>query len=84
MKLADHEIELYLNIYTSAKSLIPAKDRPDWAFRFLDIMNDNGIEIKVHTEEIIEACPYLDQAMDIVSEDEEPEDWEIDQDDEWE
>ena len=83
MQLSDHELEVYLNIYSSAKGLIPSKDRPDWAFKCLDVLQSEGIELKLYSEDIVEQCPYLDKAMDIVLEEVE-EDWEIDQDDEWE
>lgn len=83
MQLSDHELEVYLTIYSSAKGLIPSKDRPDWAFKFLDVLQSEGIELKLYSEDIVEQCPYLDKAMDIVLEEVE-EDWEIDQDDEWE
>lgn len=84
MQLSDHELEIYLGIYESAKGLVPTKDRPDWAFKFLDLLESEGVELKMYSQEIVECCPYLDKAMDIVLEDAEEEDWEIDQDDEWE
>jgi len=82
MRLSDQELEIYLGIYESAKGLVPVKDRPDWAFRFLELLDGEGIEIKLYSQEIVDCCPYLDKAMDIVLEDME-EDWEVDQDDEW-
>jgi hypothetical protein len=82
MRLSDDELEVFLGIYESAKGLIPQKDRPDWAFRFLELLDGQGIEIKLYSQEIVDTCPYLDKAMEIVLEEVE-EDWEIDQDDEW-
>jgi hypothetical protein len=84
MKLSDHELEIYLGIYESAKGLISAKDRPDWAFKFLEILDGEGIELKLYSQEIVDTCPFLDKAMDIVLEDMDEEDWEVDYDDEWE
>lgn len=84
MQLSDHELEVYLGIYESAKGLIPAKDRPDWAFKFLDLLQAEGVELKMYSEDIVSTCPYLDKAMDIVLDDMDDEDWEVDYDDEWE
>lgn len=83
MQLSDHDLEVYLTIYNSGKGLISQKDRPDWAFRFLEILSAEGLELKLHSEEISDSCPYLDKAISILLEDQGEEDWEIDQDDEW-
>lgn len=82
MKLSDQELEIFLGIYESAKGLVPIKDRPDWAFRFLELLDGEGVELKLYIQEIVDTCPYLDKAAEIMFEDME-EDWEIDQDDEW-
>lgn len=84
MQLSDADLDFLLNIYSSAKGLIPVKDRPDWAFQFIQALTDEGIELKLNSETLVDACPYLDKAMDIVLEEHDEEDWEIDQDDEWE
>lgn len=73
MTLSEAELSVYLSMYSSAKSLIPTKDKPDWAFRYLDLLQSEGVEIQFHIEEFVETCPYLDKAMSIVLEDAEEE-----------
>ena len=76
MKLSDNDLEALITIYGAAKPLIPEKERLHWAEVFLERIDDCGIDLRANSEEIVDACNYLDKALDLMLRDHDEESWE--------
>jgi hypothetical protein len=83
MKLNDTDLEALISIYSAAKPLIPEKERLHWAEVFLDRLDDYGIDLRANSEEIVDACNYLDKALDMLLSEHDEESWEAADEEDW-
>ena len=73
--IGDADLELLLDIYVAAKHYVPVKDRLKWADAFLLQLKDFEIELQLNAEEITGRDEYLEQAFDIIVQEDDGEDW---------
>ena len=83
MKLTDADLEAFISIYSAAKPLVPEKERLHWAEVFLEQMDAYGIDLRANSEEIVDACNYLDKALDMLLSEHDEESWETNDEEDW-
>lgn len=64
MILSDGEFEFFFGLYDAAMEVIPEKEKLQYATDVVDVMLDNGVELKHYVKEISDHCDYLSQALD--------------------
>tara|TARA_B100000900_G_scaffold243601_1_gene207117 strand:- start:912 stop:1181 length:270 start_codon:yes stop_codon:yes gene_type:complete len=89
MILSDGDFEFIFGMYDAAIGLIPEKEKLQYATDVIDVMLDNGVELKHYVKEISDHCEYLSEAMDAHFEQEEEdedifEEWNEDDYEDWE
>lgn len=88
MILSDGDFEFIFSMYDAAIDAIPEKDKLQYATDVVDILLDNGVELKDYVKEISDHCEYLGEAVDShfqqVEEDEDIfEEWNEDELEDW-
>lgn len=88
MNLSDADFELLFGLYDAAFEFIPEKDKATHAEDWINILLDNGFDLKMTMKEVADHCEYLSDALDAHFEQEEEdedifEEWNEDDDDDW-
>ncbi len=88
MILSDGDFEFIFSMYDAAIGAIPEKDKLQYATDVVDILLDNGVELKDYVKEISDHCEYLSEAVDShfqqIEEDEDIfEEWNEDELEDW-